>query len=406
MAAKASLCVTFSHENGSEVPLDPVTAAQVLSWPCSQPPFFRPMGDFYLTSHFSYSMNLLPGGWTQLNLDTQTPRKLSCAEVTAASPPWSGVSSATVLMAIAAAGADLSLRRSDWFTVSQLQYHHYPQTQPQQMQQAPVSAVAANALAAAAAVAGGAGAEPLAPESEALAARLQELQAAGAPCCAVLADVPPRVTKVILRSGVLWQGNEPDVAECVICYDALDDGMQSESGPGIKLSRCGGHGFHVVCLAEWFKSNFNCPMCKIIYDVLTGNQPENGMMQVSTMQQRLPGFEQTSTGMFVITYSFPSGIQTSLHPHPGMPYTGDTRMAYLPHTPVGEEVLKLLQVAWQRRLIFAVGESTTLGPAGGDRIIWNGIHHKISFTGAHGFPDPTYLDRVKEELVSVGVVSE
>lgn len=40
-------------------------------------------------------------------------------------------------------------------------------------------------------------------------------------------------------------------------------------------------------------------------------------------------------------------------------------------------------------------------------IVWNGIHHKTSTHGGSanfGYPDPTYLLRVTEELAAKGVV--
>ena len=42
-----------------------------------------------------------------------------------------------------------------------------------------------------------------------------------------------------------------------------------------------------------------------------------------------------------------------------------------------------------------------------NQVVWNGIHHKTSTSGGaanFGFPDPTYLSRVKEELALKGVI--
>ena len=68
------------------------------------------------------------------------------------------------------------------------------------------------------------------------------------------------------------------------------------------------------------------------------------------------------------------------------------------------QVLKLLKKAWQRRLIFTIGMSTTTGVQ--DTVIWNEIHHKTeAFSNhmGHGFPDPNYLDNVLAELAAQGV---
>lgn len=78
----------------------------------------------------------------------------------------------------------------------------------------------------------------------------------------------------------------------------------------------------------------------------------------------------------------------------------------LPHS-WPPQVLKLLLVAWDRRLIFAIGTSSTTGES--DTVIWNEIHHKTEFgsnlTG-HGYPDINYLDNVLAELAAQGITEE
>lgn len=72
--------------------------------------------------------------------------------------------------------------------------------------------------------------------------------------------------------------------------------------------------------------------------------------------------------------------------------------------PFFSQVLKLLLVAWDRRLIFAIGTSSTTGES--DTVIWNEVHHKTEFgsnlTG-HGYPDANYLDNVLAELAAQGI---
>ena len=62
-------------------------------------------------------------------------------------------------------------------------------------------------------------------------------------------------------------------------------------------------------------------------------------------------------------------------------------------------MLALLQIAFKRKLIFTVGFSPTRNT---DNVIcWNGVHHKTSQHGgptSFGYPDDTYLNRVKDEL--------
>lgn len=80
-----------------------------------------------------------------------------------------------------------------------------------------------------------------------------------------------------------------------------------------------------------------------------------------------------------ITYSFPSGIQGPSNPHPGKPYSGTERKAYLPNNKEGREILSLLKRAFDDQHIFTIGRSTTTGQ---DNVItWNDIHHKTSISG-------------------------
>uniref|UniRef100_A0A8C3YVC9 E3 ubiquitin-protein ligase n=1 Tax=Catagonus wagneri TaxID=51154 RepID=A0A8C3YVC9_9CETA len=99
-----------------------------------------------------------------------------------------------------------------------------------------------------------------------------------------------------------------------------------------------------------------------------------------------------------------SSVQKKEHPNPGKRFTGTQRTAYLPNNREGNEVLGLLRRAFNQKLIFTVGESRQTGAS--DVITWNDIHHKTSWCGGplrHGYPDPDYLKRVKQELKSKGI---
>lgn len=70
-------------------------------------------------------------------------------------------------------------------------------------------------------------------------------------------------------------------------------------------------------------------------------------------------------------------------------------------------MLKLLKIAWERKLTFTIGTSVTTGAV--DTVVWNEIHHKTesnSNHSGHGYPDPHYLDRVMLELVAQGIVED
>ena len=53
-----------------------------------------------------------------------------------------------------------------------------------------------------------------------------------------------------------------------------------------------------------------------------------------------------------------------MHPNPGKRYHGTTRVAYLPGTTEGHEVLGLLKKSFQKRKTFTVGTSITTGRSG------------------------------------------
>eukprot|EP00058_Branchiostoma_floridae_P015370 XP_002600858.1 hypothetical protein BRAFLDRAFT_214999 [Branchiostoma floridae] len=151
------------------------------------------------------------------------------------------------------------------------------------------------------------------------------------------------------------------------------------------------------------KTKSQCPVCSAVVGKLTGNQPEGSMKVSYNRQMNLAG-NNKQTGAIIIDYAFGNGIQGSEHPNPGQPYTGTTRRAYLPYNADGKKVLGLLRQAFEQKLVFTIGTSSTSGLS--DRVTWNDIHHKTSTYGGpsmHGYPDPGYLKRVTEELAAKGI---
>mmetsp|Transcript_3599 Transcript_3599/g.4136 ORF Transcript_3599/g.4136 Transcript_3599/m.4136 type:complete len:462 (+) Transcript_3599:177-1562(+) len=189
---------------------------------------------------------------------------------------------------------------------------------------------------------------------------------------------------------------------CVICQED----MFPSSEKVIKLTACS-HCFHLDCIQPLLKTNSQCLKCPVCFKVsgdaekIMGNQPVSGCtMTTSTFHGHISGLHGKA---LEINYHLPNGKQTADHPNPGQRYTGTSRTAYLPDTTEGREVLNLLKKAWDRRLIFAIGTSITTGQD--NCVTWAGIHHKTSSDGgAYGYPDSTYLARVKGELKDRGVV--
>lgn len=201
----------------------------------------------------------------------------------------------------------------------------------------------------------------------------------------------------------------PPDEPCPICMCSLqcpsDCSSQelTEDEGVVKMTKCG-HSLHKLCarmMAESKQYFIPCPMCKTVHGVRRGNQPD-GIMEVRTVNDNLPGFD---CGTIVITYRFGGGIQGQGHPNPGHPYRAHAfpRRAFLPDNERGNKILQLLEVAWQRRLIFTIGTSVTSGLE--NVITWNEIHHKTEWEDfhGHGYPDPAYLDNVTMELELQGV---
>jgi len=114
----------------------------------------------------------------------------------------------------------------------------------------------------------------------------------------------------------------------------------------------------------------------------------------------LEGFNDASE-IITINYHIPGGKNN------GVRFQGTSRQAFLPNNKEGREILSLLVEAFRRKLTFKVGTSLALGQS--NCVVWQGIHHKTSPSGGtsmFGYPDPTYFERVKDELAQRGLSSD
>ncbi|NXT67641.1 DTX3L ligase, partial [Chaetops frenatus] len=185
---------------------------------------------------------------------------------------------------------------------------------------------------------------------------------------------------------------EKEEDECPICRDRIKN---KET-----LEKCK-HAFCKICIDRAMTYKRVCPVCNTVCGVLTGNQPE-GTMLTKTMSFSLPGYPNCNT--IQIDYAMKGGIQTSSHPNPGQRYGPAYRRAYLPNNEEGRQILQLLRRAFNQKLIFTVGQSRTTGEQ--SAITWNDIHHKTAVEGGptqFGYPDPSYLQRVRSELKAKGI---
>lgn len=178
-----------------------------------------------------------------------------------------------------------------------------------------------------------------------------------------------------------------DDAECCqICYSDESDMI---------ILKCS-HKVCTVCytkiettrttMAGIIETFVKCPFCKGVCGIEIGTCAD-GTLEVSILPSSCAGYENFST--IYIRY-----IVTN-------PKYWLNRSTYLPNNDEGKEVLRLLKIAWDRRLCFAIGTSLTTGRE--NVLVWN-IHHKTAQTGgAYGYPDATYLKRVKNELKAYGI---
>ena len=193
------------------------------------------------------------------------------------------------------------------------------------------------------------------------------------------------------------------------------------------------HHFHLECAKQIIFNQpsdqyFECPLCKTIQGIKIGNQPDTGRMSVTKENYDLPGYGKNSSlnfthnqhgnvvctssmnksnGTYVVEYAFDDGIQNDSHPNPGSPNHAHLfpRKAYFPATREGSKIIGMLKLAFNRRLIFTVGTSSTTGRD--NVIVWNGIHHKTQINDSvYGYPDPNYLKRVVDELNGFGIKEE
>lgn len=237
--------------------------------------------------------------------------------------------------------------------------------------------------------------------------RLAEAAPAELPIKTGPAEGPPGGSEEFLSAHTLDVGDPVPEEDCSICREPLcQPSAYAGSGRVVRLRRCS-HPLHHACLVAMCQSSpqaghLQCPVCKALHGVKSGNQPP-GHMSCTLLPVSLPGYE--GCGTIRVNYHISPGIQGPEHPHPGRPYTarGFPRRGYLPDNDQGRQALALLATAWDRRLMFTVGQSTTTGEE--DTVTWNEIHQKTQMHGgAHGYPDPSYLDRLLAELADHGVL--
>jgi len=180
-----------------------------------------------------------------------------------------------------------------------------------------------------------------------------------------------------------------DDNECCICLENI-------SSNDIFKCPYNEHIFHKECINKWLNNHNHCPLCKGKLKDIKGNQPK-GFMFINVMKDTFITFKNESVNVIRVRYVFPSGFQKKNHPNPKLYYKGDERYCFFPNNPEGQEIVRLLKECFDKDHVFTIGTSVSRGLS--NCIIWNGIHHKTSLTGPYGYPDDTYLDRVRNEIM-------
>ncbi|XP_036435012.1 E3 ubiquitin-protein ligase DTX3L1 [Colossoma macropomum] len=135
-------------------------------------------------------------------------------------------------------------------------------------------------------------------------------------------------------------------------------------------------------------------------EVVEGDQPDGGQMTVTVQRRSVEGYPDCDT--LQINFVFEDGIQTEKHPNPGQKYYGLSTVAFLPMNNEGTKVFKLLEVAFQCKLLFKVATTNS----GEECVTYTDIPLKIRESGgpeSYGYPDPNYLKTVLKILKSKGI---
>ncbi|KAJ3299607.1 putative E3 ubiquitin-protein ligase dtx2 [Borealophlyctis nickersoniae] len=204
------------------------------------------------------------------------------------------------------------------------------------------------------------------------------------------------------------------VGDCSICLDELEGKGKQPAEAGmrpVKMRKCQ-HLYHATCVDFWLKVSPTCPYCKVSYLFLTTLMKSNFTL---TFDLRLQLYKQRAAGPPTVgpmpagymAYKFlpDLGAYSILYEiKSSSSYAGTTRIAFVPFTEKnGNIILIRLIASFYYHHTFTVGTSLTSGRS--NQTVWNGVHHRTALSGTWGFPDPTWEERVSNELDDKGMLS-
>jgi hypothetical protein len=204
-------------------------------------------------------------------------------------------------------------------------------------------------------------------------------------CCNSDAIIAPFVPQLELLTPAVDVADQEDIRavyrncdasmyrglDCSICLEDFGDAPHRTSKPdaaelsrrdrvlpkGVRLFRCDGHYFHRHCIAEWMEKSNICPVCGVYYGKVIGAQPE-GKMNVKRIATKLGG--HPTCGTIQLDFDFPAGTQAEHHPHAGLPYGAAKITGLLPDNADGQAILKLMENAWERKLLFKIDDRSNV----------------------------------------------
>eukprot|EP00037_Helgoeca_nana_P004145 m.43508 g.43508 ORF g.43508 m.43508 type:complete len:541 (-) comp14747_c0_seq1:524-2146(-) len=205
-----------------------------------------------------------------------------------------------------------------------------------------------------------------------------------------------------------WKRLQPsmyDPASIDLLGEPLGDGSQD---PVVELSCTTPSGIRCVfresVVRRCLQSCPKCPTCAFQF-AIPGPQP-TGTLTVECASYPCEGYPKSSKTITMF-YSFSSGKQGPRMKRPGQQYYGTTRCVYLPDNADGQAAASLLIKAFMAGGLFVVADSVTTGAQ--NCVVWGGVHQKTSPSGGaqyHGWPDPTYFERLLYECAAVGVFTD
>ncbi len=178
------------------------------------------------------------------------------------------------------------------------------------------------------------------------------------------------------------------------CLDDEDNAGKNKIGGWVRWKGCE-HVSHKKCLLDKLPSQVSswtwiqCSECQWTYGRREGNQPTHGRMITEVLtSENLDGFEKFNTIEMSFNFERP-GLVWGIRRAPGFPMR-----AYLPATGQGQALAKMLEEAFDRKILFT--KSLDVNP-------------KITLKTAKnagpptGYPDASYLHVLEQQLEYLGI---